>query len=323
MWKGTLKNSYYLKTTFTINYDEKYLISIIGPTAIGKTALSIKLAQHFNTEIISADSRQFYKEMHIGTAAPTSDELNAAKHHFIHHKSIHDNYNVGTFEKDALNCLKTLFKEHNIVIMVGGSGLYVDAVTKGLDHFPEVDDSIREALNADLKNKGLPYLQEKLKTLDHIANNTIAIDNPHRVIRALEVCIGSGQPYSSFLNKGKEHRDFKTLSIGLSAERPIIYNRIEKRVDIMMEQGLLEEAKALFEYKDMNALNTVGYKELFKYFEGEWTLDFAISEIKKNTRRFAKRQLTWFRKQEGTLWFDYLNDATDIIETINEKISAD
>jgi tRNA dimethylallyltransferase len=298
----------------------KYLISIVGPTAIGKTALSIKLANYFNTEIISADSRQFFKEMSIGTAAPSKEELAAAKHHFIHHKSIQDNYSVGAFEKEALNCLDRLFKTHDVVIMVGGSGLYVDAVTKGLDYFPEVDSSIRQTLNTHLETEGLPYLQNQLKELDAVAYDTIAIDNPHRVIRALEICMGTGKPYSSFLKKKNINRPFKTITIGLTAPRETIYNRINQRVDIMMQQGLLDEAKNLFQYKELNALNTVGYKELFDYLEGEWTLDFAISEIKKNSRRFAKRQLTWFKKDENTLWFDYLTDVSEIIEQINEAI---
>ncbi|WP_111308397.1 tRNA (adenosine(37)-N6)-dimethylallyltransferase MiaA [Confluentibacter sediminis] len=298
----------------------KFLISIVGPTAIGKTALSIKLAQHFNTEIISADSRQFFKEMHIGTAAPTKDELGTAKHHFIHHKSINDNYNVGAFEKDALQCLETLFKTKDVVIMVGGSGLYVDAVTKGLDDFPEVDSQIRETLNTDLETKGLPYLQEQLKTLDLESYNTMAIDNPHRVIRALEICIGTGNPYSSFLNKDKLKRNFKIMTIGLTADRPIIYNRINQRVDVMMQAGLLKEVETLLPHQHLNALNTVGYKELFHYLNGEWELDFAISEIKKNTRRFAKRQLTWFKKNDTILWFDYLADTATIIESIEYKI---
>ncbi|XCF05396.1 tRNA (adenosine(37)-N6)-dimethylallyltransferase MiaA [Tamlana crocina] len=300
-----------------------YLISITGPTAIGKTALSIKLAQHFNTEIISADSRQFFKEMQIGTAAPTPEELSAAKHHFIHHKSIHDQYSVGAFERDAITRLDALFEKHNLVVMVGGSGLYVDAVVNGLDDFPDVDGSIRDTLNTDLDKKSLSHLQEQLKVLDPISYNTIAIDNPHRVIRALEICIGTGQPYSSFLNKEKDKRNFKTITIGLSAERPTIYSRIEKRVDMMMDDGLLEEAKSLFPQRHLNAMNTVGYKELFNYFEGQWSLDFAISEIKKNTRRFAKRQLTWFRKNEDTLWFDYLTPSEYIIDAINERIYAE
>lgn len=298
----------------------KYLISIVGPTAIGKTALSIKLAQHFNTEIISADSRQFFKEMLIGTATPNKEELAAAKHHFIHHKSITDHYNVGAFEKDALQCLETLFKTKDVVIMVGGSGLYIDAVTKGLDDFPEVDSFIRETLNSDLESKGLAYLQEQLKTLDIVSYNTIAIDNPHRVIRALEICIGTGQAYSSFLNKDKSKRDFKTITIGLTADRAIIYNRINQRVDMMMDAGLLEEVKNLLPYQHLNALNTVGYKELFNYLNGDWTLDFAISEIKKNSRRYAKRQLTWFKKDDSILWFDYLTDINSIIKFIKTHI---
>ncbi|WP_042246108.1 tRNA (adenosine(37)-N6)-dimethylallyltransferase MiaA [Jejuia pallidilutea] len=298
----------------------KYLISIVGPTAIGKTALSIKLAQYFNTEIISADSRQFFKEMQIGTAAPTKTELATVKHHFIHHKSIKDNYNVGSFEKDGINCLNSLFKTFNVVIMVGGSGLYVDAVTKGLDHFPDVDKSIRTQLNSDLKLKGLDYLQQQLKQLDIESYNNIAIDNPHRVIRALEICIGTGKPYASFLNKAKQERSFNTITVGLNANRDIIYSRINQRVDIMLEEGLLNEVKSLKEYKHLNALNTVGYKELFNYLDGEWSLEFAISEIKKNTRRFAKRQLTWFKKTEDIIWFDYKEDTSKIIKDLETKI---
>lgn len=313
-----------MEPNFVINVDANYtmtktLISIVGPTAIGKTALSIKLANDFNTEIISADSRQFFKEMQIGTAAPTPSELAQAKHHFIHHKSVEDDYNVGAFEKDALHLLKQLFKTHDTVIMVGGSGLYVDAVTQGLDHFPKVPASIREQLNKQFKEEGLQALQEQLKTLDPNSYKHIAIDNPQRVIRALEVSIGSGKPYSSFLNKAKNKRDFKTISIGLTAERDIIYNRINNRVDLMMEQGLLTEVKNLQDKKHLNALNTVGYKELFKYLDGEWTLDFAVSEIKKNSRRFAKRQLTWFRKKEDILWFHYKTPLETIIETIKLK----
>lgn len=298
----------------------KYLISIVGPTAIGKTALSIKLAQYFKTEIISADSRQFFKEMQIGTAAPTFDELSSAPHHFIHHKSVNDEYSVGVFEKDAINKLSELFKVHNIIILVGGSGLYVDAITKGLDYFPEVDKSIREELNTKLQLESLSSLQKQLKNLDYKAYNSIAIDNPHRVIRALEICIGSGKPYSSFLNKNKKLRAFKTLTIGLVAEREIIYNRINNRVDKMIKDGLVNEVKTLLPYQHLNALNTVGYKELFNYLNDKVDLDFAISEIKKNTRRFAKRQLTWFKKNENTLWFDYQTSTSEIIRTINLNI---
>lgn len=300
--------------------NNKYLISIVGPTAIGKTSLSIKLANYFNTEIVSADSRQFFKEMSIGTAAPTEEELAAAPHHFIHHKSITEDYNVGTFEKDALSKIEELHQKYDIVIMVGGSGLYVDAVTKGLDYFPDVDPKIREQLNKTLENEGLEVLQLQLKALDEVAYKTIAIDNPHRVIRALEICIGTKQPYSSFLNKEKNKRPFKTITVGLTADRDIIYDRINQRVDIMVENGLIEEVKSLTEYKHLNALNTVGYKEIFNYLDESWTLDFAISEIKKNSRRFAKRQLTWFKKNNETLWFDYLTPLEKIIKSIKDSM---
>lgn len=296
------------------------LISIVGPTAIGKTALSIKLAQHFNSNIISADSRQFYKEMAIGTAVPSAEELQGAPHHFIQHKSIQENYSVGDFERDAISKIKQLHKVNPIVIMVGGSGLYVKAVTKGLDYFPEVDPEIRTALNLQLETNGLNYLQEQLKALDIEAYKTIATDNPKRVIRALEICISSKKPYSSFLTNPEKNREFKTISIGLNAERSVIYDRINQRVDIMIENGLLDEAKSLYPYKHLNALNTVGYKELFNYFEGHTTLEFAISEIKKHTRRFAKRQLTWFKKDESIAWFDFETDANAIIDFIEAQI---
>jgi tRNA dimethylallyltransferase len=299
-----------------------YLISIVGSTGIGKTTLSIKLAKHYNTEIISADSRQFFKEMQIGTAAPNEEELAEVKHHFIHHKSIEDQYSVGAFEKDATTRLEQLFKSNNIVIMVGGSGLYIDAVTKGLDDFPEVDASIRKTLNKKLEIEGLEELQNQLKELDIDSYNSIAIDNPHRVIRALEVCIGTRQPYSSFLNKDKAKRNFKVITIGLTANREIIYTRINQRVDTMITEGLVDEVKTLLSKKHLNALNTVGYKELFKYFNKEWTVDFAVSEIKKNTRRFAKRQITWFKKDKNILWFDHSEDFNSIIEKLKTKFKT-
>ena len=298
----------------------KYLISIVGPTGIGKTALSLKLASHFNTEIISADSRQFFKEIPIGTAAPTTDELAVAPHHFIHHKSIQEAYSVGAFEKEAIKTIELLHQSKAVVIMVGGSGLYVDAVTKGFDEFPDIDPKIRTQLNLELETKGLDFLRGELKQLDPQSYNSIALKNPHRVIRALEVCRGSGQPYSSFLNKNKQHRSFKTLSIGLKADRPLIYKRINTRVDQMVKHGLLEEARAVFMHKELNALNTVGYKELFNYFDSQWTLEFAISEIKKNTRRFAKRQMTWFQKDSDTQWFAYDSDLQHILDYIIHQL---
>lgn len=302
--------------------NSKTLISVVGPTAIGKTKLAIVLAQHFSTEIISADSRQFFKEMTIGTAVPDTDELAAAPHHFIQHKSILESYSVGNFEKDALKKLEQLFTEKDIVVMVGGSGLYVDAVAKGLDNFPAVDSSIREDLNVLFNNKGIIALQEKLATLDPEYYNKVDKDNPHRLIRALEVCIGSGKPYSTFLNQEKPKRPFSIITVGIMADREIIYARINTRVDIMVQNGLLEEAKALLEHQNLNALQTVGYRELFQFFSGNWTLEFAISEIKKNTRRFAKRQLTWFKRNKETHWVNYNDDSKEIIEAIEDKLKA-
>jgi len=309
-----------LNTSKTITTSNKYLISVVGPTAIGKTTLSIKLANHFNTEIISADSRQFFKEMQVGTAAPTKDELEQAKHHFIHHKSILDSYNVGAFEKEALKKITQLHKTNNVIVLVGGSGLYVNAVTNGLDDFPKIDKTIREKLNKKLANEGLESLQKQLQQLDPETHEKIALKNPHRVIRALEICIGTGLPYSSFLNNKKNERSFKTITIGLTADREVIYNRINQRVDIMVKEGLLEEVKQLTSHKHLNALNTVGYKELFNYIDGEWSFEFAVSEIKKNSRRFAKRQLTWFKKQDDTLWFDYNSDFSEIIQNLKNHL---
>lgn len=299
----------------------KHLISVVGPTAIGKTSLAIALAKHFKTEIISADSRQFFKEMQIGTAVPSKEELATVPHHFIQHKSIFDSYSVGDFEKEAIALLSNLFKNHDCVIMVGGSGLYVDAITKGLDEFPDVAPGIREDLNKILKEKGIVELQNQLKLLDETQFAKIDIENPHRLIRALEICIGSGQPYSSFLNKKKTKRPFKTITIGLKADRQVIYDRINRRVDLMIKEGLIREARTMYPHRALNALQTVGYKELFNYFDDEWTLDFAISEIKKNTRRFAKRQLTWYRKNENLIWFDYDEHTANIFNKIDEKIN--
>lgn len=300
----------------------KTLIAVVGPTAIGKTALSIKLANHYNTEIVSADSRQFYKEMTIGTAVPSKEELSAAKHHFIQNLSVTEDYSVGDFERDGLALLDKLFKVQDIVILVGGSGLYVDAIVKGLNHFPDVDESIRLKLNDSLKNEGLEPLQNQLKTLDPKYFEKVDINNPHRVIRALEICIGTQKTYTSFLEQDKEERPFNTITVGLEADRTKIYERINDRVDIMMAEGLLKEVKSLEPYKNYNALNTVGYKELFNYLDDEWSLEFAISEIKKNTRRFAKRQLTWFKKNSDTLWFNYKTTEQTIIKVIDNKMQS-
>ncbi|HKO77223.1 MAG TPA: tRNA (adenosine(37)-N6)-dimethylallyltransferase MiaA [Flavobacterium sp.] len=305
----------------------KYLITIVGPTAIGKTALSIDLANHYNCEIVSCDSRQFFKEMTIGTAVPNPEELASATHHFIQNKSIFDNYNVGDFEKEALIKIEELFQNNDYVVLVGGSGLYVDAILKGFDEFPAIDSSIRENVNLNYENLGIEYLQQQLEKLDPIyfqkitSENPQTLQNPQRMMRFVEVCLGTNKPYSSFLNQKKNNRNFTPIIIGLEAERSVIYERINQRVDIMLNQGLLSEAQALYEHKELNALQTVGYRELFNYFDGEFTLPFAIEEIKKNTRRFSKRQLTWFKRKENTEWFDYQTNRKDIIEYINNFIS--
>ncbi len=299
---------------------DKYIISIVGPTGIGKTSLSIKLATYFKTEIISADSRQFYKEIPIGTAAPSNEEQKVITHHFIHNKSILDKYSVGDFEREAIECISTIHKHNPIVVLVGGSGLYVQAVLEGLDDFPEVNANIRTQLNTEFKTNGIQGLQKELKSLDPIAHETIALDNPHRVIRALEICRGTGKAYSSFLNKEKKKRNFKTIQIGLTAERSLVYERINRRVDLMIEQGLVDEVKSVLEYKQLNALNTVGYKEVFRYLEGHCSLEFAIEEIKKNSRRFAKRQVTWFKRQEETKWYDHSVPIEEILAYINKML---
>lgn len=303
-----------------------YLLTLIGPTAIGKTALSISLAKHFDCDIISCDSRQFYKEMTIGTAVPNKKELQNATHHFIQNKSIFENYSVGDFEKEAITKLDELFLENNIQIMVGGSGLYVDAVLKGFDDFPDIDENIRLKLNSDFEQFGIVYMQQKLKELDSSYYNELktknpqTLQNPQRMKRFVEVCIGSGKPYSSFLNQKKNKRNFTPIIIGLEAEREIMYDRINQRVDMMMKEGLLEEAKKLYPNKSLNALQTVGYRELFDYFDGKTTLEITVEEIKKNTRRFAKRQLTWFKRTVNVIWVDYKTDLNKIINHINSNL---
>lgn len=303
-----------------------YLITIIGPTAIGKTALSIALAQHFGCEIISCDSRQFFKEMKIGTAVPSEDELASATHHFIQNKSILEHYSVGDFEKEALNKLDALFTKNNIQIMVGGSGLYVDAVLKGFDEFPDFDEGIRTEINSKFEALGIEFLQEKLQELDPDyykkleIENPQTLQNPQRMKRFVEVCIGSGLPYSDFIGKRNIKRNFTPIVIGLEADREILYDRINQRVDSMLKQGLVEEAEHLLPYKERNALQTVGYRELFDYFEGKTTIEFTIAQIKQNTRRFAKRQMTWFKRTENVIWFDYLTNKDTIVNYIEKLL---
>ena len=301
----------------------KYLITIVGPTAIGKTSRSIILANHFNCDIVSCDSRQFFKEMSIGTAVPNKSELAAAKHHFIQNKSIFENYTVGDFEKEAIAKLDELFLKNDYAILVGGSGLYVDAILRGFDKFPDIDPEIRAEVNSKYEKLGIGYLQQKLQELDLNYFNLLTLENPQtllnpqRMMRFVEVCLGSGKPYSSFLNQKQNSRNFTPILIGLEADRKIIYDRINQRVDIMMLEGLLEEAKNLYPHKDLNALQTVGYRELFSYFDHDISLEFAIDEIKKNTRRFSKRQLTWFKRNEKTKWFDFETPIEKVISYIN------
>lgn len=304
----------------------KYLITIVGPTAIGKTALSIVLANHFNCDIVSCDSRQFFKEMTIGTAVPNQEELNAAKHHFIQNKSIFESYTVGDYEKEALLRIDELFQTNDFVVLVGGSGLYVDAVLKGFDAFPEIESKVRATIQQQYETEGITYLQNQLKKLDLNYFEKITVENPQtllnpqRMMRFVEVCVGTGRPYSSFLNQKKNNRNFTPILIGLEADRKVMYDRINLRVDLMMREGLLAEAQNLYPHQSLNALQTVGYRELFSYLDGEWDLPFAIEEIKKNTRRFSKRQLTWFKRNENTQWFDYLSYRKEIIKYLDSKI---
>ncbi|HEY9001063.1 MAG TPA: tRNA (adenosine(37)-N6)-dimethylallyltransferase MiaA [Mucilaginibacter sp.] len=292
----------------------KKLIVIAGPTAVGKTAAAIKLAQQLNTEIISADSRQFYREMSIGTAKPDAEELAQAKHHFIDSHSITENFTVGDFEKEALQLLDKLFKTHDQVIMVGGSGLFIQAVTQGFDDLPTADPEIREKLNQELAEKGIESLQGKLKEADPDYYNQVDLNNSQRLIRALEVFEATGRPFSSYRKANINPRSFESIKIALNLPREILYDRINKRVDIMIKHGLVEEVRSLLPYQHLNALNTVGYSELFDYFDNKTDLDTAISLIKQNTRRFAKRQLTWFRKDKDIKWLDASSE--NLVESI-------
>ena len=286
----------------------KTLITISGPTAVGKTKFSIDLAKLLNCQIISCDSRQFYKELSIGTAIPSKKELNAVKHHYIHHKSINDTYTVKDFQKDALNKIKELFISDEFIILVGGSGLYMDAVIYGLDDFPEIDKKVRENLNLKLNKFGIIYLQKKLQKLDPEYYSKVDLKNPRRLIRALEVCISSNKPFSSYVNKKKTKHPFKLFNIGIVMDRDKLYEKINPRVDQMFSQGLVNEVKGLIDFKNYNALKTLGYKELFQFIENKCTLNESIEEIKKNTRRYAKRQITWLKSKND---ITYINSSTD------------
>ena len=287
----------------TVNKANKYLVVVVGPTAVGKTDLCVRLAQHYNTEIISADSRQFYREMTLGTAKPTPEEQQGVRHHFIDSHAITEAYNAGAYEQDVLALLEGLFKDKDVVILTGGSGLYVRAVLEGMDEVPEAAPEVREQLTELYENQGLAPLLEQLRQLDPAYYGQVDKANPQRVIRALEVCLSSGQPYSSFRVQEKRERPFKAIKIGLNRDRQELYQRIDQRMDLMLAQGLLQEAESLYPYRGHNALQTVGYKEIFDYLEGKYDWDEAVRLLKRNSRRYAKRQLTWFHKFPEYTWF--------------------
>ena len=299
----------------------KYLISILGPTAIGKTKLAIELAEKYGTEIISADSRQFYKELNIGSAKPSNVDLNRVKHHLINNKSVKDSYSIGDFEKDALNSISKIHKKTDLAVLVGGSGLYLDVINYGLDQIPKSDEKVRDFLNNEFKIKGLKHMQNELKEKDLISFKNIDLNNHRRIIRALEVTISSGKPFSSYLKKEYTLRNFKKIQIGLRDEREMIYERINTRVDNMINEGLINEAIDLISYKNLNSLNTIGYKEIFNFLDGKSNLDQAINEIKKNTRRFAKRQMTWFNSNKNITWFKTNYKIEDIVKCIDDLIT--
>jgi tRNA dimethylallyltransferase len=293
---------------------KKYLLLILGPTASGKTSLSIELARFYGTEIISTDSRQFYKHLDIGTAKPNFEELSSVKHHFIDFLEPDQYYSAGDFERNAIQLLEELFKLHDIVIATGGSGLFVKALTDGLDDMPKADLELRSELESNFERLGIEYLQERLKELNPKKWSEVDIQNPQRLMRAIEMSMQGVET-----TQVKKPRFFETIKIGLSWDRDELYRRINKRVDIMIENGLLKEAQSLFKLKDLNALQTVGYQELFRHFEGTDTLEFAIDKIKQHSRNYAKRQLTWFKKDEELIWFKPA-DISEIKQLVENKL---
>ena len=297
---------------------KKKLITISGQTASGKTNLSIRLAQNLNCSIISCDSRQFYKEMSIGTAVPSKLELSKANHYFIHHKSVKDKYTIGDFQNDALKLIENLFKKDDFIILTGGSGMYMDAVVNGIDAFPKIKLGVRELLNEKYNSTGILFLKNKLKELDPEYHDIVDVNNHRRLIRALEVCISTGKPYSSFLNKKNKKYDFESINFCIKVDRELLYKKINYRVDKMISDGLIKEAKTLLKFKDLNSLNTVGYKELFEYFKGNLTKSQAIEKIKQNTRRYAKRQMTWL-KNKNSIWIENNIKIDEIKRFINSN----
>jgi len=297
----------------------KTLIVITGPTAIGKTSIAIQTARYFNTEIVSADSRQIYRELTIGTAVPSPEELGLAKHYFIHSHSIHEQYNASRYEMQAIQLLEKLFKKHETIVMAGGSMLYIDAVCKGIDTMPDVEPELRQNLKIQLKTQGKEHLRRQLKKLDPKYYAEVDLKNPARIVHALEICLMTGKPYSSFRSSPQKKRPFEIIKIGLDCDRAELHSRINKRVNKMVEDGLEEEARIVFPLKHLNALNTVGYREFFQYFSDENSKENAIELIKRNTRRYARKQLTWFRNDPAMTWF-HPDSIANLIEIIENKI---
>ena len=298
----------------------KHLIVVVGPTAVGKTALSVQLAKNFGTEVLSADSRQFYREMEIGTAKPTPDEMDGVPHHFVDCRSIHEPYDVGQFEKEALEKLEQLYQHLDLVIMTGGSGLFVDAVCRGFDELPKPGSEVRAAVTELYEQQGLSALQRELQLSDPEYYAIVDRQNPQRLMRALEVCRATGLKFSDLRKGAKADRPFEVVKVGLNTERDILYERIDHRMDLMVEAGLFEEAERLAPYKTLNALQTVGYREIYGFLDGEYDRDEAIRLLKRNSRRYAKRQLTWFKRDQQTAWF-LPNQIAEIINHIQEKVS--
>lgn len=298
------------------------LIVLIGPTGIGKTDLSLNIAEHYNTEIISADSRQLYADLKIGTAAPTPEQLARVKHHFVGTLQLTDYYSAAQYEAEVMKKLDELFKKHSVIVLTGGSMMYVDAVCKGIDDIPTVDEETRKTLMQHYENVGLERLCAELKILDPEYYDIVDKKNPKRVIHALEICYMTGQTYTSFRTSQTKERPFNIIKVGLRREREELYARINKRVDIMMEDGLLEEAQSVYQYKNLNSLNTVGYKEMFKYLDGEWELPFAIEKIKQNSRIYSRKQVTWFKRDTDITWF-HPDDTDNIMSFIEERLNAD
>lgn len=287
----------------------KYLIIIAGPTAVGKTDLCVRLAKHFDTEVVSADSRQFYQELAIGTAKPTSEEMQGVKHHFIDSHSIADYYSVGDYERDCLAVLDEIFTRRDVAILTGGSGMFIKIVTDGLDEMPEADLELRESLMTRLETEGLGSLTTQLRELDPVYFEEVDQQNPQRIVRALEVCLATGQPFSAFRKKQKKERPFECIKIVLERPREELYARIDLRMDLMLAQGLEEEARSALPYREHYALKTVGYKEIYEHWDGQYDRDEMVRLLKRNTRRYAKRQLTWFRNQDDFQWFDPKQEA--------------